>query len=87
MLLKSSSWSFKILVSFEPAIESPQITIKSGDGAYFLDDFNKLFKTFLIIPLTFPLVSQKIINFLKISPRISSKYYRYSFNYFYIMQS
>ena len=57
MLLKSSSWSFKILVSFEPAIESPQITIKSGDGAYFLDDFNKLFKTFLFIPLSFPLVS------------------------------
>ena len=40
MLLKSSSWSFKSLGSFEPAIESPQITIKSGDGAYFLDDFN-----------------------------------------------
>ena len=64
MLLKSSSWSFKSLVSFEPAIESPQITIKSGDGAYFLDDFNKLFKTFLFIPLSFPLESPKIINFI-----------------------
>ena len=31
MLLKSSSWSFKSLGSFEPAIESPQITIKSGE--------------------------------------------------------